>query len=195
MLCLGVCLGNREIGVALATREYLVRAHVVTLRKQKPDERKGRAMAALQKLIADYGPNRIAVVAIPTATTTPLVTEIHAWLPTLPTPAVYARIQRMVTLYDADAVRRASVPDDLRPTNRQLAFALGERFPALSRHLPSVAVAADGEPLAGRVPQRTNRERYVVRLFLAVAGAMHDLDEDLRTRLTLTASPLCPTSA
>lgn len=180
-LVLGVCLGHRDIGVALTTREHLVRTQVVGLRRHAPTSRASRAVTAIGNLLTAYEPSRIALVLIDAMTGSELVAQLDGWL------RDHAALRGMtVAAYRADVVRTALVPEGTRPTNRDLAHTLAERHPELQPLAPKPrpeTIASENGSWTPRAPLPTPRERYFTRLFLAVGGALHDLDEELRARV------------
>ncbi|MFZ5479092.1 MAG: hypothetical protein ACOZNI_20145 [Myxococcota bacterium] len=177
-VALGVCLGNRMVGVAVLTRERLLRAQVVGLRRLAREKRAGRLARVTRALTERFGPSRIAVVQLAGVRDDVVALDPEAVVAAAtPTPTV--------TRYRAPDVRIALAQEGTHPTNRAVAHLLAERFPELARHAPEPAPSV--EPTNGPwVPRRkypTPKDRYYVRLFLAVAVALHDLEEELKTRL------------
>lgn len=175
-LALGVCLGNRTTGLALATRERLLRAEVATVQGNDVEERADALTARIEGIVTAYTPSQIALVNMHApAALGPLLAALRARLEALRATAEFS-----LTEYDALAVRRAYLPEEgVRPTNRSLVRAIAWRFPELAdptRSRPSSV------PCVVRVFP-TSRERRASRLFLAVGGALHDLDEGLKRRI------------
>lgn len=182
-LALGLCLGRRWVGLALVSREHLVRALVLNLATTGSQRGRLRRFAAAVGTYLDaYGASRIAVVHRGELTDTPLTPE-RAWL------AETASLRGVpLADYAADTIRQAHVPAGTRrATTQTLAEALAERFPELASRTP----AAEGVPGADKVPELARigrrvispRARYWSWMFLALGSALHDLDEDVKSRL------------
>ncbi|MDP2314894.1 MAG: hypothetical protein Q8P41_18485 [Pseudomonadota bacterium] len=139
------------------------------------DARAEALTARIGKVLTAYAPSHIVLIAMHApGVLGPLVTALRTRLAALREPWDF-------TLNECDAltVRRAHVPDDQRPTNGSLIRAMTRRFPELAdptRSRPSSV------PCVVRVFP-TSRERRASRLFLAVGGAIHDLDETLKRQL------------
>lgn len=190
-LALGICLGARHAGLALATRERLVRASVANLGKRAVADRDERFAEAVSQLLDAYGVTRIALVSPRMVGPAPVaIARQAALLDALAGPRTVP-----VARYDADQLRVA-LGGGTRPSTRNLAEALAHRFPELASRAPS----AEPIPGADKVPglatlrrrRRTPRARYWSRMFLALAGALHDLDEELKSRVL---PELCPPPA
>lgn len=179
-LCLGLCLGARELGIAVVSREHLVLAKVVHL-GDASIHRLQRFIQVLQELLERYCPRRVAVVTRqrpgPSAHA---ITEQWTTLCNISRPLV-------ATTYTADQIRASHLPTG-RQSTRALADLLGTCFPELAPHAPSTRAARRDQ---GVVPEHAKRhvvsshERYWSRAFLAVAGALHDLEVELLDRLQL----------
>lgn len=176
-LALAVCLGNRTVGLALVTRERLLRAHAVTLHRVPGPKRAAYLTAVLSGLVDAYQPGRIVVVEPPSLSRCPLAGCVRGW-----TERLVGAQERIATSYAAVLVRASQVGDRCRATNRNLASVLTDRFPEL-RTLLGPSANERTPRWSHRAPVRTPRERYCARVVLAIAGALHDLDADLKRRL------------
>lgn len=179
-VALGVCVGTRAMGIAIATREHLVRAHTVTLHRLPPASRAEYVIGVLWRLAQDYGASRLALVDVAAPRTDRFVRQLWRW------PVRVVRLGAVVaTRYTAEEVRASHVEAGLRPTNRALGASLAERFPEIAVRLrlgdPKTALPSWWT----RAPVRTDRERYVLRMLLALGGALHDLDQEVIARLVL----------
>lgn len=179
-LCLGLCLGAREVGVAVVSREHLVLAKVVHL-GETSIPRLQRFIQVLHELLERYRPRRVAVVNRQRpGSSACAITEQSNTLHDAVHPLI-------ATAYTADEIRASHLPTG-RQSTRALAELLGTRFPELALHAPSTRAARRDQ---GVVPEHAKRhvvsshERYWSRAFLAVAGALHDLEVDLLDRLQL----------
>ena len=174
-VALGVCIGTRAMGIAITTREQLVRAHTVTLHRLPAASRAAYVVGVLRRLVQAYGPRRIALVDRGDARTTAFVRRIWS----LRRKAM-ARGNVVATRYTAAEIRVAQVGDHARPTTRNLGHVLGERFPEIARRLRLDGPATAQPVWSTRARLRTDRERYFARTLLALGGALHDLDEELK---------------
>lgn len=179
-LCLGLCLGAREVGMAVVSREHLVFVKVVHLGEASA-LRLQRFMHIVRELLDRYCPRRIAVVTLQRpGLSDHAVTE--QWTALRDT----AR-QLVTTHYTADQIRASHLSTG-RQSTRALADLLGDRFPELTPHAPSTRAARHDQGVVPGHAQRhvvSSHERYWSRAFLALAGALHDLEVDLCERLQL----------
>lgn len=173
--CLGIHLGHREVGLAVVTRERLIDAHVLTIRKiPSMDGRERRLRQVIVTLIAETGVTTIAIVEPPRrrGDNGSLVAVVHdeAKRRALPVEEVAAECLR--TTYTATGAR---------PSNRAVGLCLVGRFPELRRCVDPAAPVVPG----ARVRTRSDRERYFGRMFLALAAALVALDDGLKAKLPL----------
>lgn len=180
-VALGICLGNRRTGVAVVTRDRLLRAYVIGLRRVPRRRRVAHLAAILRQLVARYDPCRIAFAQCAEVATTKLHTRLVVRLSRHP-----AADGLTLTTFAATDVRVALLGAGARPTNRALAVAIAARFPELETHAPEPLPFDEptNGPWVARRAYPTPKDRYYARLFLAVAGALHDLEEELTSRLT-----------
>lgn len=178
-VALGVCIGPRAMGIAITTREQLIRAQTVTLHRVPLASRGAYVLGVLWRLAQAYGPRRIALVDRGGAQhTDPFLRRIWTWR-----QQAVALGSVIAIRYTAAEVRVAQVGDRGRPTTRSLGQVLGARFPEIARRLRLDDPAFTPPAWAARARLRTDRERYFARTLLALGGALHDLDEELRGRL------------
>lgn len=173
--CLGIHLGHREVGLAVATRERLVTAFVLNIRKiPSMDGRERRLRQVVGGLVDETGATRVAIVMPPARrgdnATFAAVIDDEALRRALP-------VDRLL----ADSLRASITLSGARPSNRAVACALVKRFPELRRCAPRVEPFVEG----GRPPSRSAHERYHGRMFLALAAALVSLDEVQKAKLPL----------
>ncbi len=179
-LCLGIALGKREAGLALASREHLFLDRVLTLRKiPSVDGRERRFAQVVDKLIDDFDVQRVSLV---------LPHGRHA-----KEPQVQAQIsclervreERGLSLntYEMEEVKRSLIPTDKNMSLRELAEVLAEQFTELKSKAPSTTPVPGAEhlPELANRPRRTRtaRERYWARMFLALGAAIYDLNRQI----------------
>lgn len=176
-IVLGLYPGGREVGLAIATRDHLVRAYVLNLRKiPSPEGRERRFQQVLAKCLDAYGIARLAIVNRRRPSRTRAICRQMATMNTL------ARSRTIpVAYYAACAAKRAVLgPEVARASNAAVAEALATRFPELKPKAPSseAVPGADRIPELARIGRRfvTPRARYWSRMFLALTAAVHDLD-------------------
>lgn len=170
--CLGILLGAREVGVAVATREHLLHDGVVNLRKLTSREgREARFRQAMAARLDRFPVTRVAVTRPLGVLHDPgLVDAERAWL------ADECRRRGLALhAYDTRAVRADPASAGRLRTHRVLAEQLAARFPELAGKCPTYRTT----PASG-VPARA---RYWFRMFLALATALCDLDRALLNRL------------
>lgn len=176
--CLGIKLSGGEVGLALATVTRVIHHAVLNLRKKRSREGKeARFRQVIELLLARHVPGRIVIVAsFGVSGQSELLTAFAVWL------SDFAQVRRLrLSTVTPDAVRRAVV-GGTRPSTRELARMLCERFEAVRHRSP------DREPVPGadRVPElvsrgrrlRTSRERYWASMFLALGAAVCDLERE-----------------
>jgi len=181
-LCLGLCISAREVGIAVASREHLVLARVVHL-GESGVERLQRLLHIVRELLKRYCPRRLAVVTLQRpGLAEPTVREQWATL------RETARAHQVLPVhYTADQIRSSNLAAG-RQSTRALADLLGARFPELAPHAPATRAARHDQgvvPLHAKRHVVSSHERYWSRAFLALAGALHDLEVDLCERLQL----------
>ena len=184
-MALGVALGGREVGLAIATREHLVYDGILNLQKIKTEELRERQFAVgIARRLDGYPVTRLAVVVLQTPGTAkvPLVEIERCRL------AGIARERNLtLTTYRSSEVKAKLLPNHSRPSTRALGNELGTRFLSLAGKAPS----AEPVPGADLVPELalmrrtvvTAHERYWSRMFLALGAALVDLDAELLSRL------------
>jgi hypothetical protein len=184
-VALGVCPGGRAVGLAIASREHLVRVYVLNLAKIPSDEgREQRFRTVLLRLLDAYGIARVAVV-LRTARSDP---RVHQELAVLRALAFEHDLPLGTTT--GGEVRRAFGPTETgRHANRAVASALVTRYPALRR-----AIRSDREDLARSLTLGLRRtsfpspfERYWSRMFLALGAAVLDLEGAIQDEVTSPA--------
>ena len=176
---LAIAPGRREAALAVARPDHLVRWRTVNLRKVRSREaRESRFRNAVETVLDDFVIARLVIVRVPKQEDVDgLLGAEDTWL----AEEAQRRSVPAVSL-DAENIRARSVsPGKHGPTNRLLAEAMLDRFPELRRADP--ARTHPGAEHLGGAPEsvvRTRRERYYVRLILAVAATQIVL-EDLTT--------------
>jgi hypothetical protein len=172
-VALGIVLGGRGVGLAVATRGSVLGFRVVDLHKNHgPEAKEARFRNAVAGWIDGHGVTRIAVVG-------PLRGEVH--LPVVRDEAAWLVAEAQargiaLAFHDSGALRERYARGG-RPSNR----AMGERLAAEFPELRGSAASSEPVPGADRVPGlrrriRSEREKYYARAFLALAAAMADLD-------------------
>lgn len=183
-LCLGLTLSAREVGLAVVSREHLVRDGVMNLKKLPSDAGKERRFQQVMVgLLDEFRPGHLSIIRPPLPSQArPLIRTERLFLQT-----EAARRGIVFRELDPEEVKRTLVPRQARATLRELAAELARRFPELRPRSPLETQppgALHLPELADRTRRvRTDKERYWSRMFLALGGAVHTLEEDLKQRL------------
>lgn len=181
-LCLGLRLSNREIGYALATRTDVLDFGVLNIRKlHSATARQTRFQQVIGQLLDRQGPDQLALLApLPHQASQPLIQSFQTWL-------VQVTNEHRIPLHTIE-------PSVLKPryrttpaqpiTHRFIAQQLCRRFPALHALTPpdppppARGALQPGQTVTFRQQQRAEaKTRYWNQMFLALAAAVHVLDD------------------
>ena len=176
-VCLGILPSPREVGIAIASRERLYWNMVLNLKKiPSPLGKEVRFAQVIGSLIEDYPVSKIAIAHLPRGK--------------LSNPVLKTQFQRIeeevrrhnlkLSVYSSQNIREKFSQSKHKTSNKVVAQMLSDRYPELWHKVPGALprTAADGK----RLEKSTNslRERYWMRMFLALGAAVVYLDEEIR---------------